>query len=65
MVQEGVRKYQSAVFRVPFMDKWIVVISDPRLINDVRQARDDELSFYKAVDEVRFMSPSTRVVQSR
>ncbi|KAF9500193.1 hypothetical protein BDN71DRAFT_1427462 [Pleurotus eryngii] len=49
-VQEGVEKYKNAV---PFMVKWIVVISDPKLINNVRQARD-ELTFYKAVDEITY-----------
>ncbi|KAJ8697773.1 hypothetical protein PTI98_004545 [Pleurotus ostreatus] len=56
MVQEGVKKYNNPVFGFPFMHKWIVVTGGPKLINDVRQARD-ELTFYKAVDEVYSMSP--------
>ncbi|KAF4574541.1 hypothetical protein EYR36_005885 [Pleurotus pulmonarius] len=52
MIQEGVEKYKKAVFRVPFMDRWIVIINDPGMIDDVRQAQDDELCFQTAIQEI-------------
>ncbi|KAJ7246815.1 cytochrome P450 [Mycena haematopus] len=44
IVQEGYNKYKSSVFRVPYYDKWVVVVSSPQLVNDLRQSRDEDLS---------------------
>ncbi|KAJ8508407.1 hypothetical protein ONZ45_g9315 [Pleurotus djamor] len=51
MIQEGIQKYQSAAFRVPTMSGWMVVLRKKSLVNDIRQAREDELSFHDAVDK--------------
>ncbi|KAL1748267.1 cytochrome P450 [Schizophyllum fasciatum] len=52
MVQEGVDKYPGRAFRVPLMDSWTVVVSGRRLIDELRAAREDELSFRHAAEEV-------------
>ena len=52
MIQEGIRKYGPAAFRVPMADKWMVILSEKSQINDIRQAREDEISFYHAVGQV-------------
>ncbi|KAJ7162735.1 cytochrome P450 [Mycena crocata] len=44
IVQEGYNKYKSSVFRVPYWDKWVVVVSSPQLVHDLRQSRDEDLS---------------------
>ncbi|KAJ6604022.1 cytochrome P450 [Mycena sp. CBHHK59/15] len=44
MVQEGYNQYKSSMFRVPYLDKWVVVVSSPELINDLRLSRDEDLS---------------------
>ncbi|KAF7352018.1 Cytochrome P450 [Mycena venus] len=44
VVQEGYNKYKSSVFRVPYYDKWVVVVSSPQLVHDLRQSRDEDLS---------------------
>ncbi|KAJ7814743.1 cytochrome P450 [Mycena olivaceomarginata] len=36
--------FHKSIFRVPYLDKWVVVLSSPELINDLRKARDDDLS---------------------
>ncbi|TRM59925.1 cytochrome P450 [Schizophyllum amplum] len=51
MVQEGVNRYPGAAFRVPLMDQWTVVVSGHRLVDELRTAREDELSFREAVEE--------------
>ncbi|KAJ7871868.1 cytochrome P450 [Mycena olivaceomarginata] len=43
IIQTGYYKHKS-IFRVPYLDKWVVVLSSPELINDLRKARDDDLS---------------------
>ncbi|KAJ7816157.1 hypothetical protein B0H14DRAFT_2269959, partial [Mycena olivaceomarginata] len=43
ITQAGYYKHKS-VFRVPYLDKWVVVLSSPELINDLRKARDDYFS---------------------
>lgn len=35
------------------MNKWQVVVSGPQMIDDLRRATDDQLSFRGAADEAR------------
>ncbi|KAF9486888.1 cytochrome P450 [Pleurotus eryngii] len=51
VIQEGVEKYKSAIFRIPMVDKWAVIVSDSKSIDDIRQARDEDLSFYDATND--------------
>ncbi|KAF4600637.1 hypothetical protein EYR38_005280 [Pleurotus pulmonarius] len=51
VIQEGVEKYKSAIFRIPMVDKWAVIVSESKSIDDIRQARDEDLSFYDAVND--------------
>lgn len=55
MVQEGYHKYNSKMFRVPLIDKWIVVLSGSKLVDDVRQSREEDLSFVEAVSDVSYL----------
>ncbi|KAJ7929739.1 cytochrome P450 [Mycena leptocephala] len=43
IIQAGYNKHKS-IFRVPYLDKWVVVLCSPELINDLRKAREDDLS---------------------
>ncbi|KAJ7913150.1 cytochrome P450, partial [Mycena leptocephala] len=42
IIQAGYNKHKS-IFRVPYLDKWVVVLCSPELINDLRKAREDDL----------------------
>ncbi|KAJ7457533.1 cytochrome P450 [Mycena galericulata] len=44
IVQEGYNNYKSSIFRVPYWDKWVVVVSSPELVHELRQSRDEDLS---------------------
>ncbi|KAL1733057.1 cytochrome P450 [Schizophyllum commune] len=55
IIQEGVEKYPGSVFRVPTMDGWMIVVSGHQLVDELRAAREDELSFREAVEEVIHM----------
>ncbi|KAJ7653140.1 cytochrome P450 [Mycena polygramma] len=43
IIQTGYNKYKP-IFRVPYLDRYIVVLSSPEMINDMRKARDEDLS---------------------
>ncbi|KAF7368811.1 Cytochrome P450 [Mycena venus] len=43
IIQAGYNQHKS-IFRVPYLDKWVVVLCSPELINDLRKAREEDLS---------------------
>lgn len=46
-------QYKGRPFKVANFNRWLVIVSGPRLIDDVRKAADNELSFIDAANEVR------------
>ncbi|KAF8178062.1 cytochrome P450 [Pholiota molesta] len=52
MIQEGYEKHYGTPFKIPTMGRYTVVVSGPRMIEDIRRASDDELSFRDAVAEL-------------
>ncbi|KAF8061617.1 cytochrome P450 [Lyophyllum atratum] len=52
MIQEGYHKYRGAAFKVPGISKWTVVVSGPQMVEDLRKATDDQVSFRDAVADV-------------
>jgi cytochrome P450 len=52
MVQEGYQKHKGGMFRVPLIDKWVVVLTGPRLIEELRKVPEDELSFDHAMRDL-------------
>ncbi|KAL0949752.1 hypothetical protein HGRIS_009790 [Hohenbuehelia grisea] len=51
VLSEGVAKFKGELFRVPSITKWVVVVTDPKKIDDIRNARDQDLSMTEAVNE--------------
>ncbi|KAF8637704.1 hypothetical protein AX16_010779 [Volvariella volvacea WC 439] len=51
MVQDALTKYNGATFRVPTFQGWMVVVTTPQLIDELRKAPDDALSFEEAFAE--------------
>lgn len=49
MIMEGYKKYYGSVFKVPLLDQWIVVVSGPKMVDELRRRPDDELSFSESV----------------
>ncbi|KAL5483395.1 hypothetical protein ACEPAI_8626 [Sanghuangporus weigelae] len=52
MLQEGYEKYKARTFKVPELRRWLVVVNTPELIDEVRKAPDDKLSFLEAVRDL-------------
>ncbi|KAG7092729.1 hypothetical protein E1B28_009058 [Marasmius oreades] len=51
IVQEGCDKYRGGPFKIPLLDKWIVIISSTDMVEDFRKAGDHELSLQEAFRE--------------
>ncbi|KAJ3480751.1 hypothetical protein NLI96_g8124 [Meripilus lineatus] len=49
MLQEGYDRYKGSVFKIPLPFHWHVIVSGPKLIEELRKAEEDELSFGEAV----------------
>ena len=48
-------QYFGGVFKVALYDRWLVVISGRKLIEDLRKRPDDEVSFTEAIEDVRVL----------
>ncbi|KAF8662092.1 hypothetical protein AX16_001202 [Volvariella volvacea WC 439] len=48
IIQEGHVKHPNALFKIPTITKWEVIANGRELVNDIRKARDDELSLSAA-----------------
>jgi cytochrome P450 len=51
MMREGYNKYKGTPFKVANINRWLVVVSSPKLVEELRKAEDDELSFMEAMVE--------------
>ncbi|KAH9950883.1 cytochrome P450 [Amylocystis lapponica] len=49
MVRDGYEKYRNGIFRIAGIDHWIVVVSGPKLIQEISRAPDDQLSMKAAL----------------
>lgn len=45
-------KHKGDMFRVPLIDKWVVVLTGPRLVEELRKVPEEDLSFDHAVRDV-------------
>ncbi|KAH8092525.1 cytochrome P450 [Cristinia sonorae] len=51
MVQQGYDKYKGRAFKVPELFRWMIIVTGPQLIEELRKAPDDQLSFDEAVSD--------------
>ncbi|KAK7681998.1 hypothetical protein QCA50_014962 [Cerrena zonata] len=63
MLNEGYQKYKGEMFKIAMQDRWLVVLTNPETIEEVRKMPDDKLDFiHAAMDtiEARYtFSPET------
>ncbi|EJF60423.1 cytochrome P450 [Dichomitus squalens LYAD-421 SS1] len=45
----NINPYYGSAFKVALLDRWMVIISGPKMIEDIRRRPEDELSFTEAV----------------
>ena len=46
-------KYRDGIFRIPTPTRWLVLVSGPKLTDELRKAPDDVLSFREVFKNVR------------
>lgn len=51
MIQEGYNQCRGGAFKIPGLFQWTVVVSGPKMVDDLRKAKDDQVSFLDAVGE--------------
>ncbi|KAH7885960.1 cytochrome P450 [Phlebopus sp. FC_14] len=52
MIQEGYAQHKNGFFRIPMMDRWVVVLTGKQLIEELRKIGDDKLSFDHAMQDL-------------
>ncbi|KAI0334069.1 cytochrome P450 [Cubamyces sp. BRFM 1775] len=50
-IEEGYKKYYGSAFKIAMFDTWMVYVSGPELIDEMKRRPDDELSFHEGADE--------------
>ncbi|KAI0703403.1 cytochrome P450 [Cytidiella melzeri] len=48
LIHEGYAQHRDGVFKIPFFNSWRIVVTGPKLIDELRQAKEEELSFVEA-----------------
>jgi len=63
MIQEGYTKYKGKAFKIGHLYGWAIVVSGSQLIEDIKNAPDDQLSTVEAVNYVlKLESPMTHQI---
>ncbi|KAJ6459758.1 cytochrome P450 [Mycena vulgaris] len=52
MVTEGYQKFYGGVYKFPQIGGWMVMASGTDMVEDIRRAPDDELSFSQALEDI-------------
>lgn len=56
-------QFGTRIFKTPHLGNWIVVVSDPEQIDEMRMAAQDVLCFRAAVDEVRGFHKDVQLIR--
>ncbi|KAI0741267.1 cytochrome P450 [Daedaleopsis nitida] len=51
LIHEGYHKFYNTTYKVATLDSWLVIVSGPKMIDDVRRRPDNELSFEEGVQD--------------
>ncbi|KAG6889351.1 hypothetical protein C0992_005579 [Termitomyces sp. T32_za158] len=52
VIREGCEKYKDRAFKVPLLDRWLVIVNSEKLLETLGSERDDVLSFREAIREL-------------
>ncbi|KAL0574353.1 hypothetical protein V5O48_007595 [Marasmius crinis-equi] len=64
IMKEGYDRFPSRAFKVPLMDRWMVVVSGPEMLEDIRKAAEHQLSLREAFNEAKIIHHTTRTLFS-
>lgn len=49
IVLEGYAKYPDRAFKVPLLESWLVIVNGPKLVDDMRRASEEYISFTRSI----------------
>ncbi|KAG6831013.1 hypothetical protein H0H92_013200 [Tricholoma furcatifolium] len=52
VLREGCEKYKDRAFKIPLLDRWLVVVNGEKHLETLRNGRDDVLSSWEAMREI-------------
>ncbi|THU98772.1 cytochrome P450 [Dendrothele bispora CBS 962.96] len=52
IIEEGYRLYPGGIFKIPTIDGWQVVVNGTKLVEDIKQASEEQLSNLDATNEI-------------
>ena len=44
------------MFKIALLDQWLVVVSGPKMVDELRRRPDEELSFMEGIEDVGNLS---------
>ncbi|TFK88883.1 cytochrome P450 [Polyporus arcularius HHB13444] len=51
LLREGYQRFHGSVFKVALIGQWMVVVSGPKMVDELRKRPDEEMSFIEGVEE--------------
>ncbi|RDX42959.1 cytochrome P450 [Lentinus brumalis] len=51
IINEGYGRFYNSAYKVALPDKWLVVVSGPKMIDELRRRPDEELSFLEGIED--------------
>ncbi|KAJ3543507.1 hypothetical protein NM688_g5847 [Phlebia brevispora] len=52
LLQEGYDKYKGGMFKLPMPGRWLVVVTGPKLVDELHKFPDDHVSLLEGIDEL-------------
>ncbi|RDX42956.1 cytochrome P450 [Lentinus brumalis] len=51
LLKEGYQRFHGSVFKIALVGQWMVIVSGPKMLDDLRKRPDDEVSFLEGAEE--------------
>ncbi|TFK88882.1 cytochrome P450 [Polyporus arcularius HHB13444] len=51
LVKEGYQRFHGSAFKIALVGQWMVIVSGPKMLDDLRKRPDDEVSFLEGAEE--------------
>ncbi|RPD64698.1 cytochrome P450 [Lentinus tigrinus ALCF2SS1-6] len=51
LIKEGYERFHGSTFKIALFGQWMVVVSGPKMVDDLRRRPDDEVSFLEGAEE--------------
>ncbi|KAI0713154.1 cytochrome P450 [Cerioporus squamosus] len=52
LLREGYQQFYGSVFKVALIGQWMVVVSGPKMVDELRKRPDEEVSFIEGLEEI-------------